>query len=306
MQMLMFKPIFKNLVWGGRKLERVLGKRLPTGPVGESWELVDLPGDQSVVADGPLAGCELQQLVRDHRGELLGPVPPDGGRFPLLVKYIDAAKTLSVQVHPDERTASALGGRPKNEAWTILDVEPGAKLYLGLRPGATPEELERRIEAGTVEELLHAVEPRAGDLVPVRPGTVHAIGAGVLLAEVQQPSDTTYRIYDWGRVGLDGKPRPLHIEESLAAIDFDARVPCGETKHDAGHFKIELASIDSAEERPGEGPLVLVSLGGRGEVSDGEGGARAVERGDVVLVPHAARPARLVGRPELRAMIVTF
>src|SRR5512143_1300967 len=208
---LTFSPILKVRVWGGSRLAS-LGKPVAgPEPIGESWELVDLPDDQSVVDAGPLAGARLGQLVRERGAELLGPVPLDGGSFPTLVKTIDAAQTLSVQVHPDAKTAARLGGRPKSEAWYILDAQPGALLYVGLRHGTTRDSYARAVAEGRVEELLVPLPVRRGDLVPVIPGTVHAIGAGVLLAEVQQPSDTTYRLYDWRRLGLDGKPRPLHV-----------------------------------------------------------------------------------------------
>lgn len=294
-------------------MAHVLDKPAPTGrPIGESWELVDLPRDQSEVAEGQLAGRQLTELVSAWGDELLGPVAPDGGRFPLLVKYIDAARTLSVQVHPDERAARELGGRPKNEAWLILDAEPGAKLYVGLRPGTTPEALRRALDDGTVEQLLTAIEPRPGDLVPVRPGTVHAIGGGILLAEVQQPSDTTYRLYDWGRLGLDGRPRQLHIEQSLACIDYQARAAVGQRTHDAGHFRIELVDLEGAAEHisGGAGPLVVVGLGGAGRLDDARGQTAELWRGRVVLVPHACRPATLSARgatsTPLAVMLVTF
>lgn len=305
---LTFVPRFKELVWGGARLATELGKSCPPAKrIGESWEMVDLPDDQSRVAEGPLAGRTLHELVVEYRDELLGPVATADGRFPLLVKYIDAARTLSVQVHPDEDAALKLGGRPKHEAWYILGAEPGAKLYVGLQPGTTREMLQRAIADDDVESLLVEIEPQVGDLVPVEPGTVHAIGAGVLLAEVQQPSDTTYRLHDWGRVGLDGRPRPLHVYEALESVDFAAEVTRGGTMHYAGHFLIRIydTSHGPLAEEEGEGPLVVVGLDGVGRAMDARGRSIEMQRGQVALFPHSCRPATVEG-DDLKAMLVTF
>ena len=306
---LTFEPLLKELVWGGRKLA-ALGKPLPDErPIGESWEVVDLPDDQSVVADGPLEGATLHQLVESHRSELLGPVALDGGRFPLLVKYIDAAQTLSVQVHPDEAAAARMGrGRPKNEAWYILDAEPDGVLYLGLKPGTTRQQLEASIADGSIEELLVRVQARPGMLAPVTPGTVHAIGAGVLLAEVQQPSDTTYRVYDWGRVGLDGKPRQLHIAEALECTRLDAAVDVDGDQLDAGHFRGAISTVSGAGIEVGDaGPRVVIGLTGAAVLESAGHAPQAVERGTVVLVPHCVSSAKLAAAEgEATAMVVSF
>ena len=306
---LTFRPIFKELVWGGTRLAQVLGKPFPLDKrIGESWELVDLPGAQSVVDRGPLAGETLASLVASHGPALLGPVATDGGRFPLLVKYIDATQTLSVQVHPDAACAQRLGGRPKSEAWYILATEEGTSLFIGLKPGTSAPEFARAVEEDRVADLLEKVAPKVGDLFPVRPGTVHAIGAGALLAEVQQPSDTTYRLYDWGRVGLDGRPRPLHLSESMASIDFGAERINARSAYDCPQFQIRVVdarqgSLDVSG--AAQGPLVIVGLAGSGAVSDAAREKVALGPGQVVLLPHACRPARLEGA-DLRAMLVTF
>lgn len=310
---LRFEPILKERVWGGRRLA-ALGKPLPPvgPPIGESWELSDLPEGQSRVADGALAGRTLGELVRERTDELLGPVSLDGGAFPLLVKTLDAAETLSVQVHPDAAVAARLGGRPKSEAWVILDAQAGAVIYLGLRPGTTREALAAAIAAGQVEELLRAVPVRAGDVVPVRPGTVHAISAGVLLAEVQQPSDTTYRLYDWGRLGLDGKPRALHIAESLEAIHLEAapaplRAP---TRVDLGPFAFEVTRVAPGAPLAlaGDGPLVLVGLEGEPRLEGSWPGAGELScpRGTALLLPHACRRGQLVAGREALVLAVRF
>jgi mannose-6-phosphate isomerase len=193
--------------WGGRRIETVLGRKLPrAGPFGESWEVYDREGVSSEVANGPLAGKRL--------AELRGPEP-----FPLLVKLLDATDTLSIQVHPDAEAAARLGAEPKTECWFVLHADPGAKIWRGLREGCTREDLEAAIARNDVESCLHAVSVAAGDTVFVPAGTVHTIGAGVLLAEVQQNSDTTYRLHDWGR------GRELHVPEALASIRFGPKSP---------------------------------------------------------------------------------
>jgi mannose-6-phosphate isomerase len=213
--------MFKERVWGGRNLERLYAKRLPPGPpIGESWEITDRPGDVSVIANGPLAGKDLRWLMEQHAAELLGPARPLTGRFPLLVKILDAQETLSLQVHPPASKAAQLGGDPKTELWHITAAAPGAELFVGLKRGVAHAEFERRVQDGTVAECFHRVPVRAGDTMFLPSGRVHALGAGLVLFEIQQNSDTTYRVFDWNRVGLDGKPRELHVAQSLASIDF--------------------------------------------------------------------------------------
>jgi mannose-6-phosphate isomerase len=223
---LKFTPVIKPLPWGGRKLEALFGKVLPASvPCGESWEVVDLPQEQSVVSEGPLAALSLSELIRRFPDQVLGEAPLLQGRFPVLFKLIDARQTLSVQVHPDEQACARFGqgARPKTEAWYVLQTEPGACIYLGLKPGAGERELRGALEQGTLGDLLQPVEVRTGDFLFLPAGTLHAIGGGVLLAEIQQSSDTTYRLYDWGRVGLDGRPRPLHLPEALGSIAYEQR-----------------------------------------------------------------------------------
>src|SRR5208283_4546370 len=187
----------------------------------ESWEVADHGTDQSVVDQGPLAGTTLGELVRQRGAELLGCHHPQP-RFPLLVKFLDAAQSLSVQVHPNDEQAARLNPPDlgKTEAWYILSAEPGSLIYAGLRPGVDRQQLADAIRQGTCGNLLHQFEPQAGDCLFVPAGTVHALGAGLLVAEVQQSSDTTFRLFDWNRVGPDGKPRPLHVERGLAVVDF--------------------------------------------------------------------------------------
>ncbi len=216
-----FQPIFKDRVWGGRKLEQLYGKVLPPhSPIGESWEITDRPEGVSVITNGPLAGRDLRWLMEHHAQELLGDSQPCAGRFPLLVKILDAQEKLSLQVHPPAHQAAELRGDPKTEMWYVADATPDADLFVGLRRGATRAEFERRIQDGSVAECFHRIQVKRGDAMFLPSGRVHALGAGNLIFEIQQNSDTTYRVFDWNRVGLDGKPRELHIPQALAAIDF--------------------------------------------------------------------------------------
>jgi mannose-6-phosphate isomerase len=220
-----FEPIFKERVWGGRNLERLYNKPLPPRvPIGESWEITDRPEGVSVIANGPLAGKTLRWLMENHRGDLLGS-KASAERFPLLIKILDCQETLSVQVHPPASVAPQLGGEPKTEMWYIAEATPDASLYVGLNRGVTREEFERRIADGTVAESLHKIPVKPGDAMFLPSGRVHAIGAGNVIFEIQQNSDTTYRVFDWNRVGLDGKPREMHVRESLASINFDDPEP---------------------------------------------------------------------------------
>ena len=224
---LIFQPAFKERVWGGRELERLYGKKLPLGArIGESWEISDRPGDASVIANGPLAGQTLRWLMEQHPAELLGGArTAAAGGFPLLCKILDARDKLSLQVHPPANQASALQGEPKTEMWFIADAAPGACLYAGLKAGVTRPEFERKILDGTVADCFHRIPVKAGDTMFLPSGRVHAIGDGLVIFEIQQNSDTTYRVFDWNRVGLDGKPRDLHIAPSLASIDFNDFAP---------------------------------------------------------------------------------
>jgi mannose-6-phosphate isomerase len=221
---LTFRPVFKRYLWGGRRLLSVLDKPIGEGDdYAESWEVADHAAGQSVVANGPLAGTTLHQLVVSRGSELLGRHAPQS-RFPLLFKYLDCQRDLSVQVHPSDAVAARLDPPDlgKTEAWVVVEARPGSRLFAGLKRGYDRQSLVAALGEGRLEGCLHEVEPRAGDCVFIRAGTVHALGAGLVVAEIQQASDTTYRLYDWGRVGPDGQPRKLHIEESLAVTDFAA------------------------------------------------------------------------------------
>ncbi|MEO7317588.1 MAG: type I phosphomannose isomerase catalytic subunit, partial [Chthoniobacteraceae bacterium] len=219
---LIFEPLFMERVWGGRRLETLYGKRLPQGVrIGESWELVDREDAQSVVHSGPLRGATLNELWTGHRSEVFGSGLPETPRFPLLFKLLDAQDRLSVQVHPPADVAARLGGEAKTEMWYFLHAALDSVLYAGLKRGVTRAAIEEALSAGNVAELIHRLPTRAGDAIFIPSGRIHAIGAGNVIFEVQQNSDTTYRVFDWKRLGLDGRPRPLHVAESLESIDFE-------------------------------------------------------------------------------------
>ena len=211
---LQFTPIFRHYVWGGRKLGTLLGKQIGQGnDYAESWELVDRGDDQSRVADGPLVGTTLGDLRADRGQELFGRHHPQS-RFPLLFKFLDCEKMLSVQVHPDDAQAAQLTPPDfgKTEAWVVLAAEPNSVIYAGLKRGFDRHALEREVHRGTCELCLHRLEPKPGDCLFLPAGAVHALGAGLVIAEIQQTSDATFRLFDWNRLGADGKPRPLHVE----------------------------------------------------------------------------------------------
>ena len=221
----LFKPIFKEKIWGGRRFETVLGK--DTGQMehcGESWELSGLIGDESVIANGFLAENNLNEVLEIYLTDMVGEKNYEkyGLGFPLLIKFIDAHDNLSVQVHPDDELAKQkYGQNGKTEMWYVVDDEEGAGLYVGFqRPVSAPEYL-KAVADGTLQDLMHFYPVKPGDTFMIPAGTVHAIGKGVLVAEIQQPSDVTFRIYDWNRVDEDGNPRELHTEEALEAIHFE-------------------------------------------------------------------------------------
>ncbi len=282
-----FEPLFMERVWGGRRLETHYGKRLPpTGRFGESWELVDREQFQSVVQSGPFRGATLGELWRTHRTSIFGTAVPDTPRFPLLVKILDAQETLSVQVHPPAAIAAALGGEPKTEMWHILASEGEGLIFAGLKKGVTRTTFEDAIKHGNVETCLHQIFAKPGDSIFIPSGRIHAIGAGNLILEVQQNSDTTYRVFDWNRTGLDGQPRGLHIEQSLKSIDFadfepGPETPCGEDIVRSDFFVV--SRIKLAQPRQVSAPdRFAIIFCERGNV---EMGGLCLKAGQLALVP---------------------
>lgn len=222
-----FEPLYKNYLWGGTRFRDLFRRYSPEvdGPHAESWEIADHPDGHSAVQNGPLSGRLLNDLVRARPLEMFGAgrfdpeAPPE--RFPLILKYLDAEQTLSVQVHPDDRLARemALGDSGKTEVWIVVDARPGSSLWLGTKQDCSKDEVRRAIDQGELESVLNRVEARVGDCFYLKPGTLHALGEGILVAEVQTSSNTTFRVFDWNRLDTDGAPRELKIDEALRALD---------------------------------------------------------------------------------------
>lgn len=310
MEPITFKPIYMQRVWGGRELERVYGRTLPDPhlPFGESWEIVDRENEQSVVDEGPLAGTSLHELWQERRSEIFGEGYERYSRFPILIKILDARDDLSIQVHPPVEKASGLGGEPKTEMWFIADCDPGAKLYVGLKHGVIRADFERSIEDGTIADCVHAIQPCPGESIFIPSGRLHAIGAGFLIHEIQQNSDTTYRVFDWNRMGLDGKPRELHVAQSLASIDFDdfepgMDKPDGETLASCPYFKTDRKSLHPGQMigNPVVGRFSILSVV-EGELESSHG--RRFAKGRFLLLPRDA--ALLKARENTTVLQITL
>lgn len=279
-------------------MESVLGKQLPPGDnYAESWEVVDHESGQSRVAAGPLQGTTLRQIVADHGQELFGRHHPQTG-FPLLFKYLDSGKVLSVQVHPDDAAAALLDPPDlgKTEAWLVVHAEPGALVYAGLKAGVDRRQLEEALARGAVEECLHTLQPKAGDCLFIPAGVVHALGAGFVIAEIQQASNTTFRLHDWNRVGPDGQPRALHIEQSLRVIDFQrgpvepqqpqATGEAGvERLVDCEKFVLERRRFEGVAKIGGDDRFHIVSVLRSGVSVSGDPSDAPLLRGQTILLP---------------------
>ncbi len=295
------EPQLQPRPWGGRRLETVLGRALPADvPVGESWELCGLAGHESRVRGGPLGGCTLPELLAAWGPRLVGGAELFDGVFPLLIKYLDARETLSVQVHPRPDDGRPEKAGIKHEAWYVLAAEPGAELLIGLRPGVTLEDVRAAVGGPRIAELLRRWPVRAGQCYYLPSGVPHALGAGVLVAEVQTPSDVTYRLYDWDRVGLDGRPRELHVEQALEnlLVEVAAEEIVQPRSHVAGVFatvtrlavcerflldRVRL-SAGMAQHLPHAEMVVWVVLRGRGSLRRASWTVEFA-MGDVVLIP---------------------
>jgi mannose-6-phosphate isomerase len=264
---LYFHPIAKERVWGGRKLASLLGKLLPdVTPIGEIWEIVDRDDAQSIVAGCDFSGLSLHDLWQKHRVDIFGidSVNHPAARFPFLVKLLDAKETLSVQVHPPASIAQKLKGEPKTEVWYFLDCQKDAEIYAGLKHGVTKEDFRKSLKEGGIENLLHRLPVHKDQSIFIQSGRLHAIGAGNVIIEIQQNSDTTYRVYDWNRIGLDAQPRQLHISESLESIDFHDFEPSLSDSQsfniaDCPYFTVEKIQITSKKEirLPGRFSMVV-------------------------------------------------
>ena len=310
---LKFAPRFVDKIWGGRKFETVLGKKIPDGLIGESWELYDFPPgvmDKSgqwvsaVVANGALAGKTLHELILLAGKDLYGDVAlVNGGQFPILIKFLDARDDLSVQVHPDQAYCDAHPGSfLKSESWYVMQHEPDARLLKGLAPGATREDFAQAIAAGTVESMIRTIKAKEGDCHYLPSGTIHALGAGILCAEVQTPSDTTFRVYDFNRVDPStGKTRGLHVQQAMECIDFSGKPEVVEPRRHSATFHTTVTRLCSCEfftmEKvrfvagvqepiPYDQPVVWMMLSGNAEIHvEGMAEPTRLTKGDTVLMP---------------------
>ena len=326
---LKFRPILKTVVWGGEKIAPFKGIETDQHHIGESWELSGVHGNESVVTGGPWAGKTIAELVREYRGRLVGEkvYATTGDEFPLLIKFIDAMGDLSIQVHPNDELAARRhnGSKGKTEMWYVVAAEPGAHLLAGLTKEITPEEYARRVQDGTITEVLARHEVHAGDVFFLPAGRIHAICSGCFIAEIQQTSDITYRIWDYGRLGLDGKPREVHTELAKDAIDYkvypsyrtdytpakDTEVTVVSCKYFTtsvldmdGSFVKDLSGLDSF--------LVVMCVEGEGALCDSEplyddegrrgptkGHRTTLRQGETVLIPASSSAVRFDGRMKL-------
>ncbi|WP_322154785.1 type I phosphomannose isomerase catalytic subunit [Paratractidigestivibacter sp.] len=308
--LIFLKPVFHEKIWGGRKLADDWGYQIPDGPIGECWAISAHPNGDCAVDGGTYDGMLLSEVWRDHR-EVFGAVPDgrggEAGEFPLLVKILDAADDLSVQVHPDDEYAAAHegGSLGKKECWYVLDCDQDGTIVVGQR-AAGADEFRQLVEEGRWSELLNEVPVHKGDFFQINPGTVHAIKGGTVILETQQSSDVTYRVYDYDRMQDDGTARPLHLEQSMECVDFNAKAPeSGKVttpvidgiQHlaDTDRYIVDLVSFD------GEKTFSAIPTFRCVSVIEGEGKAegRPVRRGDHFIVPAAYGDATLTGRMKL-------
>lgn len=312
---LKLRPVYKEPIWGGKKLREKFGKDIPSDSTGESWEIACHANGTSTVANGVLAGKSLQEVLDTYGARLLGQRIGDKEleKFPLLVKILDASDKLSVQVHPEDVYAfeNENGELGKTEMWYVIDAEPGAQLVYGVKPGTSKEQFKQAILEGTLEKYLNFVDVSQGDVFFIPATTLHAIGEGLLIAEIQQNSDTTYRVYDWNRVGNDGKPRQLHIEKALDVTDFSdvtdrektegLSVEEGENVRTylvaCTYFATERVDVkqSSREQLDGEKFDIIMVLEGEGKITYAEG-EEMFKAGDSFLIPACMGNYDLVGR----------
>ena len=332
---LKFEPILKTIVWGGGKIARFKGVDTSQEHIAESWELSGYPGCESVVANGALAGKTIEDLVKEYKGMLVGEhvYARTGDQFPLLFKFIDALSDLSIQVHPDDELAQKRHGtNGKTEMWYVVDAEPGAHLYSGLKVEITPEEYERRVADGTIIDVLARHDVRPGDVFFLPAGRIHTICSGCFIVEIQQTSDLTYRIYDYGRLGLDGKPRELHTELAKEAIDYkvypdyrtaytpvkDAEIPLVSCKY----FTTSLYDLDKTvhkDLRDIDSFFVVMCLSGGGTLLDAEpvfdsegrrgptkGHLIPLKQGETVLIPASSQNITFTPSKEGMKVITSY
>lgn len=310
------KPVYQQKIWGGQTIYKHFHRVIPTGKIGESWELCAREEGMSVVTNGPFQGRTLQELIEKYGRRLLGTnsYAKQGTFFPLLIKIIDANDRLSVQVHPDDVYAKAHGEpNGKNEFWYIIDAKPGAELIYGLKSDTTREALSDAIRHGKIDRFLRRIPVHAGDVIYIPAGTVHAILDGILLAEIQQNSNTTYRLYDWDRVDANGKKRPLHVQQALESIHFGQnplpRTPEQVNQTDTyclwnilknAYFRADKLELNGSylAQTDGTAFYVCMDLKGSGSLLS-EAGECRLSPGDTVLIPADMGPFRLSGKQDL-------
>lgn len=316
---LKFKPILKTLVWGGEKIAPFKGMETDQHNIGESWELSGVKGNESVVANGPLAGKTITELISEYKDRLIGKANYEktGTEFPLLIKFIDARQDLSIQVHPNDELAARRhdGSKGKTEMWYVVSADKDAHLMSGLTQKITPEEYEARVENNTITDVLHDYKVSPGDVFFLPAGRIHSIGAGSFIAEIQQTSNITYRIYDFGRLGLDGKPRELHTELAKDAIDYsvyeDYRTHYTEKKNEetelvsCRYFTTSLLEMDKPYEKDLsalDSFLIVICTAGHGEIEDGEGHREGIRQGETVLIPASATSLKFFPEGNLKVL----
>ena len=305
---LKFEPILKERLWGGTKLGEVLHKKIPNDITGESWELSAVEGDVSIVANGPWKGTSLQSLIDEHQDSLLGRSVFDrfGTEFPILIKFIDAKKDLSIQLHPnDELAQKRHGSFGKTEMWYIMDDDPGAELIVGFNKEVEKTEYQERVENGSLLDILNYEEVAEGDTFFINTGKIHAIGAGVLLAEIQQTSDITYRVFDFNRKDKNGNLRELHTELALDAIDYskkdDFKVSYPQAENatnpmvECPYFKTDYLNLDRDFEQDlasRDSFTIYLCVKGKARFKS-EGGEADLVKGETLLIPAATEPLRI-------------
>ena len=317
---LKFQNIFKSVVWGGEKIAPFKGVNTQQKNIGESWELSGVKGNESIVAEGPLAGRTITSLAEEYKGALLGEkvYAATGAEFPLLIKFIDARDDLSIQVHPDDVLAAERhnGSKGKTEMWYVVQADEKAHLMSGLNKEITPEEYAAKVADNTITDVLHDYDVHAGDVFFLPAGRIHSIGKGCFIAEIQQTSDITYRIYDFGRLGLDGKPRELHTELSKAAIDYTV-LPDYKTQYQSiknqeneivscKYFTTSLYELDKEVTKDMSGLdsfVIAICVEGSGSLTDSEGNVVSLSQGETVLIPACSRSFTL--RPEGNMKVIT-
>src|SRR5690606_26725637 len=315
---LIFEPILKDRIWGGTKLQTKLGKNIPTQTTGESWELSAVEGDVSIVKNGAYKGVALSRLLEQFPKEILGEKLHNkfDTTFPLLFKFLDAKEDLSIQVHPnDELAKKRHDSFGKTEMWYVMQADEGAKIIVGFKHKSGPEEYLEHLQNKSLIEILNEVPVKKGDVFLLETGTIHAIGAGIVIAEIQQTSDITYRVYDWDRVDAQGKSRELHVEQALDAMNYnttDTQKQYAQTENSANvmvdcpYFTTSYFPLNGEANINKDGSSFTVYICTEGEYSfENDGKSYSFEKGDTILVPAALKGFSLKGEATLLEICIS-